>query len=95
MALAAKSGTLVANTVTPVAVLNCFPGINVVNRSGSGTIWVRLDGVDPTVAGDNCFPVLGVRYFSVPAANADKITVKLISTAALDYTVESDPGGTP
>lgn len=95
MALTAKSGTLTPSTVATVTVLNCFPGLNIVNRSGSGTIWVRLDGQDPTVAGDNCFPVLGVRYFSIPSTNADKVTVKLISTAALDYTVEGDPGGTP
>lgn len=91
MAPTAKSGTLVTNTPVSVPITNAYPdGIYVVNRSQTGQIWVRLDGTDPTVAGDDCFVVLGARYFPNPwSAAAENVTVKLISNAALDYTVES------
>lgn len=85
MAAYALSGTLAANVVTSVIVAGWPYGINVVNRSGTGTIWVRMDGVDPTVAGQDCFPVLGARNFPSPGAN---VNVRLISSGALDYTVE-------
>lgn len=94
MARSAQHGTLVASTVAPVTVTDGYPGVVVLNRSATGTIWVRLDGTDPTVAGANCYPVMGVRYFRVPGPHAVTVTVKLIASAALDYTVEGDPGGT-
>ena len=87
----AKSGTLTISTVASVAVsVDAFgPGnqVGVLNRSSTGVIWVRTDGVDPTVAGDNCFPVLSYRAFNVPAGGTE-VTIKLISDAALAYTVE-------
>lgn len=94
MALNAKSGTLVADAVTTVTITDTWPGgIEVVNRSQTGQIWVRLDGVAPTVAGDDCFLVMGARYFDPPGpgiagSNTENTVVKLISSAALDYTVE-------
>ena len=93
MARSAQNGTLTASTVATVTVSDAFPGINIVNRSQTGTIWVTLDGSTPTVAGANCYPVLGVRYFNVAGPHATAVTVKLISSSALDYTVEGDPGG--
>lgn len=89
MALNARSGTLTASTVATVAITDAWPdGITVVNRSQTGTIWVRLDGTDPTVAGDDCYPVLGARHFPATTVRKEAVTVKLISSAALDYTVE-------
>lgn len=89
----AKSATLTISTVDRVTVTDAYPGgIEVINRSQSGTIWVRFDGVDPTVGGDNCHPVLGARFFENPWADrAENIQVRLISDAALAYTVESAP----
>lgn len=89
----AKSGTLTPSAITSVTITEGYPSVEIVNRSLTGTIWVTLDGTDPTVAGDNCYPVLGVRVFNLPAPHTTAVTVKLLSTAALDYTVEGDPGG--
>lgn len=58
MAQRAQSGTLVAGTVTTVKFPQYFWNLVVVNRSTNQEIWVRTDGEDPTVAGDDCFPVL-------------------------------------
>lgn len=103
MAVYAKSGTLTASAVASVDIttLTRYVGIDwdgisdgiwVINRSQSGQIWVRLDGEDPTVAGDDCYVVLGARFFPNPKARGgdagEAVTVKLISSAALDYTVE-------
>lgn len=89
----AVSGTLTPDEVEPVTVTDTRPaGIEIVNRSGSGTIWYRLDGVDPTVGGAGCHPVLGSRRIDNPWSTGGKsVTVKLISDEALDYTVEADP----
>jgi|SRR5882757_6357268 len=58
MAQRAVSGTLVAATVTTIKFPQYFWNLVVVNRSTTQEIWVRSDGENPTVAGDDCFPVL-------------------------------------
>jgi len=58
MAQRAQSGTLVANTPTTIKFPQYFWNLVVVNRSTDQEIWVRTDGENPTVAGDDCFPVL-------------------------------------
>lgn len=58
MAQRAQSGVLVANTVTTVKFPQYFWNLEVVNRGTTQEIWVRTDGEDPVVAGDDCFPVL-------------------------------------
>lgn len=89
MAGRAKSGTLTSNVVTSVEITDAWPaGIEVINRSGTGEIWVRLDGVNPTVAGDDCYVVLGARRFEPQTVGRESVTVKLISSGALKYTVE-------
>lgn len=81
----AKSGTLTISTVATVTVTADGNGIQIVNRSQTGTIWVRLDGVDPVAAADDNYAVLGVRHFPT---RTGAISVRLLSTAALDYSVE-------
>jgi hypothetical protein len=81
----AKSGTLTANVVSTVTVSADGRGIQVVNRTQTGVIWVRLDGVDPVAAADENFTVLGVRHFPTRTGS---IQVRLLSTDALAYTVE-------
>lgn len=89
MALNARSGTLTPNTVASVPITDAYPdGLWVINRSQTGEIWVRLDGQNPTVAGDDCFVVLGARYFPATTIGREAVTVRLISTLALTYTVE-------
>lgn len=82
----AKSGTLTANTVKTETVSTDYQGIVVVNRDQTGEIWVRIDGTDPTVGGADCFVVLGARQFATEGSGS--ITVKMISTSAIRYTVE-------
>lgn len=91
----ARTGTLTANVVAEVTVAVSPFGENnefgIVNLSGQGIIWVRTDGVDPTIGGDNCFPVLGYRIFTVPDGSKE-VTPKMISDTALQYTVEGTDG---
>lgn len=79
------SGTLAANTESHVTVRSWDQGVWVINRTGSGEIWVRLDGTAATVAGANCYVVLGARNF--PTGNTN-VTVSLISTGTPAYSVE-------
>jgi len=96
VAAEALSGTLTANVATTGLQLTAtYPGgINIINRSGTGTIWYRLDGTAPTVAGNDCHPVLGAVHIDNPfdtGTALGAVTVKLISDAALAYTIECDP----
>jgi hypothetical protein len=87
---AARHGILTANVVTTVTITDAWPGgIDIVNRSLTGEIWVTLDGSTPTVAGDDCYVVLGARRFDNPSIGDDTVAVRLLSTAALAYSVES------
>ena len=92
MARSAQHGTLTANAVTTVTVNDGYPGVTVLNRSQTGTIWVTLNGSAPTVAGTGCYPVLGLRYFHIPPPHTTAATIKMIAATALDWTVEGDPG---
>jgi hypothetical protein len=88
----AKHGTLTANTVATVTLDTPFRYtaiVDVINRSMTGEIYVTTDGTDPTVAGDDTILVAGVTSFARP--NGASLTVKLISSAALSYTVQERP----
>lgn len=85
---ATAHGTLTANAVTSVTLDADTDGIQVVNRSQTGAIWVRVDGSAPTVGGANSYVVLGARSFTIRRRGS--LTIKLISDEALDYTVEAD-----
>lgn len=82
------SGVLVAGVVSTVTVeSDSRGGYEVVNRSQTGEIWVRADGTDPTVGGADSWVVLGARRFR---SRFNPITVRLISTGALNYAVDGD-----
>lgn len=90
------SGTTVANTVTRLT-FGYFRGIEVVNRS-SGDMWARFDGVDPTIAGDDCFFVPAQSFIEVnnpklipePAiGQTSSSDVRLISAVAANFTVSA------
>lgn len=87
----AKSGTLDPGIVTEVTVtVDPFGGnrgVGITNRTGTGEIWVRIDGEDPIVEGDDCYIVIAVRELETPTG-ASSITVKLLSNDAISYTVE-------
>lgn len=79
MAARAKHGTLSANTVATVALSAEWGGIEVKNRATAGDIYFRVDGTNPTVAGDECDVVTPGESLLVPTG-AGPDTVKLISS---------------
>lgn len=84
-------GTLTADQAVTVEIDNHGGWVEVVNRSQTGEIWVRVDGEDATVAGEDCYLVLGSRRLAVPVAVTlyQAAAVSLIASDALDYTVEA------
>lgn len=92
----AQSGTLVANEVTTVKFPQYFATVHVVNRSADKTIWTRSDGIDPTIAGDDCYPVLAQQDISYtngllsqePVVRIQSGTqINLLCSDACDFTV--------
>lgn len=97
MATHITSGTTVGNAVTTVTFANWYHNIEVINRS-TGDMWVRFDGVDPTIAGDECFFVAASGFLTEvnpklppePAIGQTSNTVvKIITAANANYTVEA------
>jgi hypothetical protein len=82
-----QHGTLTADEVTTVTLIASTNGLEVINRDLSGAIWVRIDGEDPQIAGEDSYVVLGARQF--PIKRKGTITVKLISDADRAYSVEA------
>jgi hypothetical protein len=62
----ASSTTLVINTPATIIFPQYFATITVINRSSTGTLWVRTDGQTPAVAGDDNYPVLPLQAQSFP-----------------------------
>jgi|SRR5690242_5835741 len=97
MATHITSGTTVGNAVTTVTFTNWYHNIEIVNRSAND-MWARVDGVDPTIAGDECFFVAPQGYITVlnpqrapePALGTTPNTVvKLITATNSTYTVQA------
>lgn len=95
MAQKVTSGLTTANVVKQVTFATWYNSIEIINR-GSTTLWVRADGVDPTVAGDEChfLPSQGIIYLPNGTPRPDVIAgvtsncdIRMISTAACEYTV--------
>ena len=100
----AKSGTLTANTAAGETITDAYPGGISISKlpDPDGTypaavIWYRLDGVDPTVGGDDCFPCVDTVHINHPAdaeqgARRDEaVEVRMIADAAVRYAVEGNP----
>lgn len=63
----AKSVTLVANEFQFINFPQYFATLTVVNRStGTDVVWIRTDGQDAAVAGDDNYPVLPQQAQSFP-----------------------------
>lgn len=92
-----SSGATVGNTVSTITFPLWYRSIQVINRS-SNDMWARFDGVDPTIAGDDCSFVPANSFISVsnPVKPPEialgltaSTTVKLITATASNYTVEA------
>lgn len=96
MTMQSRHGTLVANTVATVALsVANTPGENqesfercVVFARGTGDVFVRTDGVNPTVGGNDTFvvPANTRREIHLSGTSAD---IRLISSGTPGYTVET------
>lgn len=88
-----KNATLAANTVDRVTLnRDSHSYFEVTNVDGAGAIYVRTDGVDPTVAGDECdvLPAV-VGSIVLPHNGRNRNTnpvIRLISDAAVKYSVK-------
>lgn len=89
-----RHGTLTAGVVTSVAVpaaaipiLPGLPRLEVVNRSGTDSLWFTFDGTPPTVGGDNVLVIPPVMGSFVYESLTGPFTVRLLSPAALPWTV--------
>ncbi len=86
-------GTTVPGQVTVVEIsADRVQGVNIVNRSLTGELWVRFDGEDPVVEGEGSFAVLGARNYPYPKTTAGEgVEIKLISDDAVKFSVEGSP----
>lgn len=95
------SGTTTANVVTTLTFPARYDSVEIINRS-AGDMWARIDGVAPTIAGDDCFYVAPQSYVNVNnsapyaepgntggSTGATTTVVKLISAANAAYTVSA------
>jgi len=82
-----KSGVLVPGAATAVTI-DAPQEILIINVSQSGVLWVRADGTDATIRGDNCLAVLGQRTIR----KRGSVSVSLISERGLEFSVEGVQG---
>lgn len=96
MATHITSGTTTANTVTTVTFSNWYRSIEVDNR-GSVDMWVRYDGIAPTIAGDDCVFVPANGFVQddnpllppEPSINRTSNTqIQIITASACPYTIQ-------
>lgn len=97
MAQKIQSGTVVANTVTTVTFATWHQTIEIVNR-GTVDMWARVDGVDPTIAGDDCIFVAPQGFVEVsnpnnppspPTGTTSNVVIKMIAGTNCNYTVSA------
>lgn len=82
-------GTLIASTVRTVTLDAYTSQITIVNRSQSGEIYFTVDGTTPVAGAAGTYVCLGARV--VPAVSiVSTPVVQLISTQALDYSIEGE-----
>lgn len=99
MAKHVTHGTTVANTVaTKTLDGDYFRSVVVINRDGAGELFVRTDGTNPVVGADESYCVPAGVGATVeipvggPTSGTAPRTVKLISTAAVKFTVMGGAG---
>ncbi len=82
-----KHETLVANTVETVSFTDGgMHGIIVANMGGTNKIFFRLDGVDPTIAGDETYLVAPGAYTFI-TQRVHITEVRMISAGAQPFSV--------
>lgn len=91
MAAKAQTATLVSGTVSTFTLTGASRAdrVDVTVHAGAVTAYVRMDGVDPVAAADECYPVLGgtTRRFNFIGSN-----VRVIATGTPVVTVAKAGG---
>lgn len=88
MAQRAQHLTTVANTVATVVLASDYQTIDVVNISAGAAIYVRTDGVDPTIKGDECDVVVAaLGAFITVEAPGQTTEIRVITAAGTDVAV--------
>lgn len=82
-----KHGTLVAATVTTVDLDDNVSAAEVVNVDGAAAIYFRVDGTNPTVAGDNCQVLPAAVGAALVVATPHAVEARLISSGTPKYCV--------
>lgn len=92
-AAVAKHATLTAATVDKVTLSTHLGGVEVVNRDqGTSELYVRVDGTDPTVGGDDCYVVPAASARTIVLPDRGKCEARVICSAAVAYSVAAwDP----
>lgn len=81
-----KHATLAAATVDTVTLGSDANRVEVYNR-GTGDLYFTVSGGTPTVAGDDCYIASSGAALQVDVPTAGNTVVKLISAAAVPYSV--------
>ena len=85
---ATQHRTLVADTVDTVTLDGDYSSVEVLNRATSGDIYFRVDGTAPTVGGAGTYIARAGESVALDIDTSGKTVVKLISSGALDYSVQ-------
>jgi hypothetical protein len=82
-------GALVANVVTDVTFDYNASSAYILNRSGAAEIYIRVDGVNPTVGGADCDVIpTAIGWVEIPLPGDAPFSVRLISSGTPTYTVK-------
>jgi hypothetical protein len=82
-----EHGTLAADEVTSVTLIENTVGVEVLNRDGVAEIFFTIDGSTPTVEGDDCHCLPAAIGALIVNSPKTVDVVKLISTGTPKYTV--------
>lgn len=85
-----KHGTLSAATVATVDIDDNVSSVEVINVDGASPIYFRLDGQNPTVAGDDCEVVPAATGAALKVDAPATVEVRLISAGTPKYCVRGE-----
>lgn len=83
-----RSGTLTPNVVTQVTFPLGYGAVEIMN-TGSIELWVRMDGVNPTVGGDDSIIVPAMTYAVInnPKPTSNTTDVRMVAYSTTEYSV--------
>lgn len=88
------SGSTTANTVSDITFVQWHSTIEIVN-SGNVDMWARVDGTNPTIAGDDCIYIPAFSYVTIynleptSSSTVNFTDVRVISSGVTNFTVSA------